>query len=50
MHFWIDIEFTNILNQFKQKKIVDLFMMCNFKFFFDPFEFKIGKLYIYIRY
>jgi hypothetical protein len=33
MHFLIDIEFTKILGQFKQKKFVDLFMTCNFKFF-----------------
>jgi Tfp pilus assembly ATPase PilU len=32
MHFWIDIEFTKILGQFKQKKVVDLFMTCNFNF------------------
>jgi hypothetical protein len=33
MHFWIHIEFTKILSQFKQKKIVDLSMKCYFKFF-----------------
>jgi hypothetical protein len=33
MHFWIHIEFTKILGQFKPKKIVDLFMRCYFKFF-----------------
>jgi hypothetical protein len=33
MHFLINIEFTKILGQFKQKQIVDLFMTCNFKFF-----------------
>jgi len=35
MHFWIDIEFTNILGQFKQKIFVDLFMIWNFKLFFN---------------
>jgi hypothetical protein len=33
MHFWIHIEFTKILSQFKQKKIVDLSMKCYLKFF-----------------
>jgi hypothetical protein len=34
MHFWIDIEFTKTLGQFKQKKIVYLFMTFDFKLFF----------------
>jgi hypothetical protein len=33
MHFWIDIKLTKILGQFKQKKIVNLFITYNFKFF-----------------
>jgi hypothetical protein len=33
MHFWIHIKVTKILSQFKQKKFVDLFMKCYFKFF-----------------
>jgi hypothetical protein len=34
MHFWIDIEFTKTLGQFKEKKFVYLFMTFDFKLFF----------------
>jgi len=39
MHFWIDIKFTKILGQFKQTKIVNLFITCNFKFFLNLLKF-----------
>jgi hypothetical protein len=35
MHFLIDIEFTKTLDEFKQRKFVDLFMICNCKLFFN---------------
>jgi hypothetical protein len=34
MHFWVHIEFTKILGQFKQFFFVDLFMKYYFKLFF----------------
>jgi hypothetical protein len=45
MHFWIDIEFTKILGQFKPIKFIDLFMIYNSNFFnlldsiFVPYNF-----------
>jgi len=58
MCIYIDIEFTKILSEFKQKQFVDLFRTCNFKFIFQPSKFFFGnflntlliKIFLYFDY
>jgi Na+/H+ antiporter NhaB len=47
MHFWIDIEFTKILSQFKQQKICWFIHDMQFQVLKKPFKYIFYKLYIY---